>query len=145
MAKPLLFSVGPLKWNDTVFAIIRILTGALMLYHGWEVFDAGLMAEYAQWEQFETVPNALALVYVGKGLEFLTGMGFILGFFLRLSALVMAVNMLVVCFFIGNGKFWYQDQHPFLFVLLAILYFFNGSEKWSLDQKIRIFGKNRNS
>ncbi len=139
MKNSLFFSVDALKGNATVYAIIRIITGALMLYHGWEVFDANLMAEYAQWGQFRNIPNALALVYVGKGLEFLTGLGFMLGFFLRISAFLMAVNMLVICFFIGNGKFWYQDQHPFLFVLLAVLYFFNDSNKWSLDRKFRTY------
>ncbi len=36
-------------------------------------------------------------------------------------------------FFVGHGKIWYEDQHPFLFVLLAFVFFFIGGGKWSVD------------
>jgi uncharacterized membrane protein YphA (DoxX/SURF4 family) len=34
---------------------------------------------------------------------------------------------------VGDGKIWYEDQHPFLFVLLAAVFFFTGPGKWSID------------
>jgi len=48
--------------------------------------------------------------------------------------------MLFIVFFVGYGKFWYEDQHPFLFVLLALIFFFTGPGRWNLDQLI--FGRN---
>jgi uncharacterized membrane protein YphA (DoxX/SURF4 family) len=49
--------------------------------------------------------------------------------------------MLYVSFFVGHGKIWYEDQHPFLFVLLALVFFFYGPGKMSVDQLL--FGKRR--
>ena len=44
-----IFSSLPLPQFDTVYALLRITTGFLMLLHGWEVFDPTLMAEYGKW------------------------------------------------------------------------------------------------
>jgi putative oxidoreductase len=41
--------------------------------------------------------------------------------------------MAYITFKIGHGKFWYEDQHPFMFVLFGLLFFFTGPGKWSLD------------
>jgi len=41
--------------------------------------------------------------------------------------------MLYISLFVGTGKIWYQDQHPFLFVLLALVFFFTGPGKYSID------------
>ena len=117
-------------WQQTGFAIIRIITGLLMVYHGWEIFDAAKMKEYSTWAAFNgsSVPG-----YVGKGAELLGGLLLALGLFTRLGSLLIAGTMLYISFFLGNGKVWYEDQHPFLFVLLALIYFFMGPGKWSLD------------
>jgi uncharacterized membrane protein YphA (DoxX/SURF4 family) len=120
-------------WQQTGLAVIRIITGLLMVYHGWEVFDNAKMAEYAKWEVIQTLPEPLAMVYIGKGLELVTGICFVLGLFTRAAALLMALDMLFICFKVGNGRFWYEDQHPFIFALLALIYFFAGSVKWSLN------------
>lgn len=128
------FSSKPIKDNESVYALVRIIVGFLMLYHGLEVFDSKLMLEYSHWDKFKNLPYSLSLIYLGKGLEFITGLFFILGLFTRVAAILMLINMLFICFYVGNGKFWYQDQHPFLFAIIAILYFANGSGKWSIDQ-----------
>jgi putative oxidoreductase len=34
----------------------------------------------------------------------------------------------------GHGKIFSDDQHPFLFVLLSLVFFFSGPGKWSMDE-----------
>lgn len=131
-----LFSSHPIKENESAYALIRILVGFLMLYHGIEIFDSGLMLEYSNWDQFKNLPFSLNWVYLGKGLELITGVCFILGFFTRIAALLMAIDMVCICFYVGSGKFWYEDQHPFLFAIITILYFALGSGKWSIDRML---------
>ena len=128
-----LFSPLPL-WQDSGLAALRIITGLMMMYHGWEIFDSAVINDYATWDMIKTLPAPLGMVYLGKGLELVTGICFVLGLFTRISALLMAVNMLFICFKIGNGKFYYQDQHPFLFAMIAMVFFFTGPVKWSLDK-----------
>lgn len=134
-----LLSPRPLFY-ETGLASIRIIVGLLMTYHGWEVFDRATMEPYFQWDQIKALPVPPEFAaYLGKGLELVTGICFTIGFLTRLSAIFMAIDMLFICFFIGNGIFWYQDQHPFLFAVLAIVFFFTGPVKWSVDE--RVFGK----
>ena len=122
------------SWQQTGLAIIRILTGLLMAYHGLEIFDTAKIAEYTGWEVVQKLPAPRLMVYIGKGIELITGILFIIGLFTRPAALFMAINMLFICFYIGHGKFYYEDQHPFIFALLALVFFFTGPIKWSMDQ-----------
>ena len=127
------------SWDQFGLALIRIITGGLVAYHGLEIFDNKIMTGYLQWEVIKKLPAPEFLVYMGKGLELMTGICFILGLFTRIVAVLLVIVMLFICFYVGKGKFYYEDQHPFLLALLAMVFFFTGSGKWSIDQKL--FGK----
>ncbi len=128
-----LFSPSPL-WPDSGLAFIRIIVGAFMIYHGWEVFDEAKMKPYLDWEAFKGFSSPAFIVYFGKIAELVAGTFLTIGLFTRLGSLVLIFIMLYISFFVGHGKVWYEDQHPFLFVLLALVFFFNGAGKWSVDQ-----------
>lgn len=129
-----IFSSAPVSVEKGL-AIVRIAAGLLMAYHGLEVFDRTLMTEYAGWDVIKRLPAPELMAYLGKGLELLTGLLLAAGLFTRLSGLLIMANMLFICFFIGNGKFWYGDQHPFLFALIGFLFFMTGPGAWSLSRK----------
>ncbi len=130
-----LLSAEPI-WQKSGLVIVRIVIGLLMAYHGLEVFDNAKIVEYSKWDVIKNMPAPLFMAYLGKGLELLTGLCFVLGFFTRGAAILMTINMLFIVFKIGNGKFWYEDQHPFLFAIIAIIYFFVGPGAFSLDNLI---------
>jgi putative oxidoreductase len=130
-----LLSPRPL-WFESALATIRILVGLLMAYHGLEIFQSEVMATYQTWDIIKQMPSPVLMVYLGKGLELVTGVCFIFGIFTRIAALLMAIDLLFICFVVGKGRFYYEDQHPFLFALLAAIYFFTGPVKWSIDQRI---------
>ena len=131
----ILLSPKPL-WQENGLAFLRIITGLLMAYHGLEVFDRAKMLPYMEWDIIKSLPSPETMMYIGKGMEFVTGVCLALGLFTRIAALFMAVVMLFICFKIGAGKFYYEDQHPFLFALLALVFFFTGPVKWSIDKGI---------
>lgn len=131
------FSAAPL-WSATGLTIIRISTGLLMAYHGLEIFDRATMEGYLTWDIFKAMPAPAFMIYLGKSLELITGICFIIGLFTRLAATFMMIDMLFICFVVGDGRFYYQDQHPFLFAMIALVYFFTGPGRWSLDA--RLFG-----
>ena len=132
MLKKLLSADG--LWQDNGLAVIRIATGLMMAYHGLEVFHRSMMEEYMKWDVVQVLPFPELMVYLGKGTEFVSGALLALGLFGRLASLAMALNMLFVCFRIGGGRFYNEDQHPFLFAVLALIFFFAGPGKWSLDR-----------
>ena len=73
------------------------------------------------------------MVYLGKSSELIAGIFLTLGLLTRVGAIILLGTMLYITFFVGQGRFWYQDQHPFMFVLFAVLFFFTGPGAWSLD------------
>lgn len=128
------FSSRPL-YADQAIGAIRIALGLLVIYHGLEVFDTGLMHEYAQWDSFKD-RGGLVLAYIGKTAELVSGISLLLGLLTRLGALLLMGTLAYVTFFVGQGRFWYEDQHPFMFVLIGAIYLFYGSGAWSIDRKV---------
>lgn len=128
------FSAKPL-WPQTGLAIVRIITGLFLIYHGWEIFSAAKMNAYLQWDQFKS-DFGKAITYAGKTAELIAGILLVLGLFTRIACILTAGVMLFITFKLGNGIVWYNDQHPFLFVLIALVFFCAGPGNWSLDAKL---------
>lgn len=127
-----LFSPSPL-WQEAGLAFVRIIVGYFMIYHGWEVFDSEVMSSYLTWDSFKGFSSPAFMVYMGKIAELVAGIFLLIGLFTRLASLVLIFTMIYVSFFVGHGKVWYEDQHPFLFVLLGLVFFFTGSGRLSAD------------
>jgi putative oxidoreductase len=87
------------------------------------------------------LPAPELMVYLGKGIEFFSGVCLIAGLFTRVASLLMAFDMRFICFKIGNGKLYDEDQHPFLFALLAAIFFFTGPVRCGLDLIVFNMGK----
>lgn len=121
-------------WQDGALAVARIITGLFMIYHGWEIFDTTKMNEYAKWMTDLDFPRPSTMAYLGKGAELVSGVLLFLGLTTRLAALILAVTMMAIAFSMGKGRVFMEDQHPFLFVVLAFLFFFTGPGKWSVDR-----------
>ena len=130
------FTSSPLRsvWHGV--AILRIITGAFMIYHGWEVFDNAKLNEYAQWDVIKKLPAPYTIVLAGKAMELVGGIFLLLGLFTRIGGIFTVISMLFIVFMVGNGKFYSNDQHPFLLAMLGLLFIFTGPGKWSLDQAL---------
>lgn len=120
--------------NGIVF--IRIIIGIFLIYHGCEIFDAAKMREYAEWEIFKKSSTPSFMPYLGKAAELIGGLMLAIGLFTRIACLIIIGVMLYIAFIIGNGKIWYEDQYPFLFVLFAFVFILTGSGNFSLDKII---------
>lgn len=131
-----IFSSAPISVEKGL-AVVRIIAGLLMAYHGLEIFNRELMVGYVNWDVIKGLPAPEFMVYLGKGLELVTGLLLLAGIFTRLTGILIMANMLFICFFVGDGEFWYSDQHPFLFALIGFLFFMTGPGAWSLKGKVR--------
>lgn len=127
----------PPIWQHTGMALIRMIVGFFMIYHGWEIFDAGKMNEYLEWDVFKNSSGKL-MVYAGKAAELIGGILLFLGLFTRIASLILIVTMAYIAFILGNGKVWYEDQHPFLLVLLSLVFLLLGGGRWSADNYIQM-------
>ena len=126
------FSSNPIRPQSGLL-VIRIITGLLMTYHGWEVFDAQTMKGYFDWDAFKGFSSPSLIVYIGKSAELVAGLLLTVGLLTRLASMILIASMLYILFYIGHGKVWYEDQHPFLFVLIGFLFLVMGGGRFSLD------------
>ena len=126
-------SALPPKNFETVYALLRIITGFFMLLHGWEVLNPTIMADNGKWLTELHFPAPATLAYLGKGAELVSGACLMIGLGTRFAVWPIILTMLVIAFGMGHGKVWYEDQHPFMFVLLGVLFWSGGSGKWSVD------------
>jgi len=135
------FSTSPL-WQETGLTLVRLITGYFMIYHGWEIFNSATMNGYLEWDAFKKVSSGKTIIYAGKAAELTGGIFLFAGLFTRIAAIILVGTMAGISFFVGHGKIWYDDQHPFLFVLLGLVFFFTGGGRWSADHLL--FKKNPN-
>ena len=119
-------------WGNHGLGVVRIIVGLLMVYHGHEVFRPDIMKSYLEWDMFKGTGGTFK-IYAGKGAELIAGISLTLGFYTRIGAMLLTGALGFITFFVGNGRFWYEDQHPFMFVLFGILFFTMGPGSFSLD------------
>jgi len=129
------FSPLPL-WRGNGLALVRIIVGSFLIYHGCEMFDTPAMNEYFKWDMFKDSSLAKLLVYGGKVAELLTGVLLVLGLLTRIACIILICTLGYIAFFVGHGKIWYEDQYPFLFVVIGFIFFFTGPGSFSLDSVI---------
>jgi putative oxidoreductase len=117
-------------WQKEGLFLIRVTVAFFLIYHGIEFFDSKAMKGYTEWDTFK---SSTWLPYLGKAAELLSGVLLLFGLLTRLSCLISIATFAYITFFIGKGKFWYDDQHPFLFVLLSLVFIFTGPGALALD------------
>jgi len=133
--KRFLFSTDPI-WLSKGIGLIRIIIGLFLIYHGSEVFDVDKIKEYTTWDSFKNSASPAAMVYLGKGAELVAGCLLAIGLLTRVACIIIIGTLGYISFFIGHGKIWYEDQYPFLFVLLAFIFILTGPGSWSLDKLV---------
>lgn len=122
--------------QGNILALIRIIIGIFLIYHGAEVFDKAKMDEYGKWIPDMKLASPLFASYVGKTLELISGICLLTGFLTRLACLFILLTFLMITFYIGEGRVLMEEQHPFMFCIFAFLFLFLGAGKWSLDRLI---------
>ena len=126
------FSSKPI-WQNNGTALVRIVIGAFLIYHGKEIFESAKMQEYLKWDEFK---SSSFLPYLGKGAEFVAGILLLPGLLTRAASLIMIGTFIYITFFVGKGDFWMDDQYPFLFAMFGFVFLFTGPGSFALDNLI---------
>ncbi len=124
-----------IRYSAVALSVLRALTGAMLCYHGFEMFDESIIDKYLGWEKIQRLPFPVAMVYAGKAMELLSGILLLLGWKTRIAAVFACMVMLFICFYVGNGIVWYDDQHPFLLAMIAAYIAVAGPGSIAIDHR----------
>lgn len=130
-------------WFDGV-AIVRIMLGGILIFHGWQLFENQNMDGFADLLFNMSIPFQEAMAYTGKVVELAGGLFLIFGLFTRVMSALLFLNYSVITFVVGTGKIFTVDQHPFLLALFSLLFFFAGAGRISIDYVLFINRKEDN-
>ncbi len=128
---------------DVALFLLRVVTGALLVWHGaLKVFEgyAGLIDGLTQrgW------PMPAFQAFMASYIEFAGGILLIVGLFTRPTALAVMIQFIIVTFiFHAEDPFKVQEK-AFLFMLLGTYFFLVGPGKWSVDSRLFGQGAQRN-
>ena len=131
---------------DVHLFVLRVVLGAIFFAHGAQktfgLFGGPGYSGIMQWFAQQHVPVPLAWLAIMA--EFLGGLALMFGFFTRIAALGIVVNMVVATAMVGlpNGLFmnWFGNQkgEGIEFYLLAIVIgltlILQGAGRWSVDR-----------
>jgi putative oxidoreductase len=115
------------------FFVIRVIIGILIAKEGFQVFNKSHMDGNFAWLKDIHFPAPVFMAYVGKTAELIGGISLAIGLLTRFSGLVLVIDMAVITFIMGSGKFWNQDELPFLLLLIFACFIFLGGGIYSLD------------
>ena len=128
----MLNGIIPASWSGPLHAVLRIMTGLLLLEHGTSKYFNFPPTEY-----FADGVEVFSLMGLAGALETIGGLLIIFGLFTRLTAFVLA-GFLAAAYFMGHAP---QNFFPLinggdaaiLFCFIFLYFSAAGSGPWSLD------------
>ena len=118
--------------------LLRIITGILMLTHGWPKFQS-LMAGSIQFPDPIGIGSTASLVLVVIA-EVLCSILLIIGFATRIASFILVINMAVAIFIVHGADPLAKKELALLYLLIYLTLLVAGSGKYAVDAAI---GKKR--
>ena len=89
---------------------------------------------YTGWFVDRKYDQPALMAYSGKVAELIIGIAYLIGFMTRPASILMIFTFAGIIFLLGDkGNIFEGDQHPFLFILIAIVFIATGPGAWSVD------------
>lgn len=119
---------------DTATLLLRLVFGGLFIFHGYQKIQG--YDQFVGMFDIIGIGSKLSLILVIFA-EFFCGILVTVGLFTRLAVIPIFITM-VVAYFVAHGKDTFDKKElPFLFMILAIVIFFTGSGRYSLDRVLQ--------
>jgi len=109
------------------------MVGVMLIYHGLQLFETHDMSVITDLLFNMSIPFPEAMAYTGKLVELIGGVFLILGLFTRLTTALLFFTFMFITFYLGDGKVFSDNQLPFLFGLISLIFFFTGAGRLSID------------
>lgn len=113
---------------------LRVTVGIIFVVMGWMKLNGGIEG-FAEMLGDKGFPLPEVLAYLVAAVEFLGGLGVLFGVYLRLSAKLLAIVMIVALLTVHVGMPFKQSMAPLALLGSTLALMFLGGGKWMLTQK----------
>jgi len=128
----MLNGIIPASWSGPLHAVLRIITGLLLLEHGTSKYFNFPPTEY-----FANGVEVFSLMGLAGALETIGGLLIVLGLFTRLTAFVLAGELAVAYFMAHATQSFFpllnQGESAILFCFIFLYFSAVGAGPFSLD------------
>ncbi len=124
-----------LKQNDEgAYALLRILTGAFLVYGVWDnMLSIERMREFAGFLRANNFPLPEVLAPFSVYTQFLAGVGLVLGLFTRWSGLVVTATFIVGVAMVHWNQSFREWWPAIVLVGLGLLFATRGGGRYAID------------
>lgn len=126
-------SSGPLA-NDLGLLILRILSGAVLLTHGYPKLQKILAGDLNFGDPIGL--GQIPSLYLTTFAEFFCAILVIIGLYTRLALIPLIINMAVAFFIVHAADDFGTKEKSVLFLGMFIVLFFTGAGRYSIDNKL---------
>lgn len=101
-------------------AILRLALGTIFLVHGWQKLS-GDKTQFAGWLESMKFKPGKFWAWLVTLVEFLGGILLVIGLWTQLAALVLAIEFLVIIFWVQRGKPFVGGREFDFLIFMALL------------------------
>jgi putative oxidoreductase len=122
---------------------IRLVVGAYLVYlQQSNVFSYENMIAVGEYFDGHNIPFPMISAYISAYAQFIAGILFLLGAFIRYAAVVMVINFIVAFIAVDIHKVYPQNFPAQVMLSSALFFLFYGAGKLSIDEWIKTRCKN---
>ena len=135
---------GKVSSQDIGLLLIRVMIGVVFIFHGSQklfgAFGGPGIEGFAGWLASMNVPLPTLNAYMAAGTEFFGGIAILIGLTTRITAIPMAITMIVAIVMVHGEAFSVQQngmEYPLTLGVVLIALTFTGAGRISLDHQLR--------
>lgn len=122
------------KYNDLALLLLRLGVAAVFIYHGWGKLT-GIEAVQGFFGSIG-IPLAGIMAWVVAIVEFLGGIMVLVGYKIRIPAILLAIVMVVAIVTVKLGGGFEGARVDILLLVMTVSLFILGSGDYSVDAKL---------
>lgn len=121
------------KFKDLGILAVRFAFGFRLMYGTLDnIISYDQMLEFRDFLEAHGFPLPLASAFVSVGLQFLAGLSFVTGAWIRLFSAFMILNFMIALVMVHMGDSYLNAAPAIHLLVVSFFLFLNGAGKWSV-------------
>lgn len=125
------------RHRDYAPIFIRLIIGSFIIYGVQDnIFSYAQMLEFAHFLEQRHVPFPLFAAFLSAYAQFVCGVSFLLGAFVRLTALPFIINFIAAIIIAHRADTFPRMFPALLMICVGLFFLFNGAGRLSVDEAL---------